>query len=109
MLHARGQPRKPSLVACFPQLVFAPEQAGVVGGVDERHRIALQIPQRCLRVAKVQIVDEFGMQRVGGIEQTVLEAKLEPGVGVAFRSEEQTSELQSLMGISYAAFCSTKQ
>src|SRR3546814_6305997 len=31
------------------------------------------------------------------------------GVGVALRSEEHTSELQSLMRISYAVFCLTKK
>src|SRR3546814_10251300 len=32
-----------------------------------------------------------------------------PGVGVWWRSEEQTSELQSLMRISYAVFCWKKK
>src|SRR3546814_9088869 len=32
-----------------------------------------------------------------------------PQIGVAFRSEEHTSELQSLMRISYAAFCLKKK
>src|SRR3546814_2296770 len=33
----------------------------------------------------------------------------EPGVGAAHRSEEHTSELQSLMRISYAVFCLKKK
>src|SRR3546814_7824606 len=35
----------------------------------------------------------------------VLPAKLEPGTYTIARSEEHTSELQSLMRISYAVFC----
>src|SRR3546814_9973676 len=34
---------------------------------------------------------------------------LPDGVGIEIRSEEQTSELQSLMRISYAVFCLTKK
>src|SRR3546814_9892799 len=36
-------------------------------------------------------------------------AKLRPGHDVAIRSEEHTSELQSLMRISYAVFCLKKK
>src|SRR3546814_10273576 len=37
-----------------------------------------------------------------------LEADLRASLGMAVRSEEHTSELQSLMRISYAVFCLTK-
>src|SRR3546814_8616147 len=35
--------------------------------------------------------------------------RIEKGLGPAIRSEEHTSELQSLMRISYAVFCLTKK
>src|SRR3546814_1830156 len=44
--------------------------------------------------------DIFFKQAVSGLAR---------GSGVAFRSEEHTSELQSLMRISYAVFCLTKK
>src|SRR3546814_4549521 len=42
-----------------------------------------------------------------GAENTV--ASLAPGAGISGRSEEHTSELQSLMRISYAVFCLNKK
>src|SRR3546814_939118 len=64
---------------------------------------------------------DLGGQRVrGGAERELVEALVDPAlhagdavVGVAgddeARSEEHTSELQSLMRISYAVFCSKKK
>src|SRR3546814_10209736 len=47
---------------------------------------------------------------VGDQAQRVARAHLQPpGVVSAFRSEEHTSELQSLMRISYAVFCLKKK
>src|SRR3546814_6758424 len=46
------------------------------------------------------------------VAATVLQHDLDPGIeadAVASRSEEHTSELQSLMRISYAVFCLTKK
>src|SRR3546814_2640996 len=51
---------------------------------------------------------ERGAQRVSGAELLVLALLLAVGGGV-LRSEEHTSELQSLMRISYAVFCLTKK
>src|SRR3546814_10459774 len=41
--------------------------------------------------------------------RVVVKARIVRHKGRAFRSEEHTSELQSLMRISYAVFCLTKQ
>src|SRR3546814_1647723 len=43
------------------------------------------------------------------IDQRRLERTVAAGVGAADRSEEHTSELQSLMRISYAVFCLKKK
>src|SRR3546814_3857189 len=48
--------------------------------------------------------------RAGGLGQHVLDAhRLQHGAHRATRSEEHTSELQSLMRISYAVFCLKKK
>src|SRR3546814_1860704 len=47
---------------------------------------------------------QFGGQRFGEMEVWALQA-----YGAAYRSEEHTSELQSLMRISYAVFCLKKK
>src|SRR3546814_1659024 len=45
----------------------------------------------------------------GGVPAAANDRRLQPiaalGIGIPFRSEEHTSELQSLMRISYAVFC----
>src|SRR3546814_9635850 len=47
--------------------------------------------------------------RLGGQQFVILAAPTRSGKGVGVRSEEHTSELQSLMRISYAVFCLQKQ
>src|SRR3546814_1847331 len=54
------------------------------------------------------IEDELLMRGLEVIERSLAEVLSEKGVS-ARRSEEHTSELQSLMRISYAAFCLTKK
>src|SRR3546814_5429652 len=63
----------------------------------------------------------FGIQQVDGVAMGAVDQQIElfrqqPGFGgaargapFAFRSEEHTSELQSLMRISYAVFCLKKK
>src|SRR3546814_5581050 len=52
------------------------------------------------------VVDEQGVD----VPYEVADAEVEAGAGVqALRSEEHTSELQSLMRISYAVFCLKKK
>src|SRR3546814_6153564 len=54
-----------------------------------------------------QTVLPLGEKILGGIAQGL--ASWLPGVRLAVRSEEHTSELQSLMRISYAVFCLKKK
>src|SRR3546814_7520184 len=59
------------------------------------------------------ITTDYGRSSMQGVRREVLQAQaaacglplLEAGIPAACRSEEHTSELQSLMRISYAVFC----
>src|SRR3546814_6410519 len=53
----------------------------------------------------VEAVSKKGKAR----DRLVFEQTVEPAVPVETRSEEHTSELQSLMSISYAVFCLKKK
>src|SRR3546814_7026027 len=54
-------------------------------------------------------LDVFGVHAVGGIIGALLTGVFAVGELSATRSEEHTSELQSLMRISYAVFCLKKK
>src|SRR3546814_3403502 len=54
---------------------------------------------------QVELVVDL-VERVAGLAAQRAEGV---GIGAAFRSEEHTSELQSLMRISYAVFCLKKK
>src|SRR3546814_9150613 len=51
----------------------------------------------------------FTIRKTTAIVAPVMRAKLRQGCGGLGRSEEHTSELQSLMRISYAVFCLKKK
>src|SRR3546814_9285509 len=53
--------------------------------------------------------EEFGFDEFAGNRAAVDRGKGLARAGKAFRSEEHTSELQSLMRISYAVFCLRKK
>src|SRR3546814_3208804 len=55
------------------------------------------------------IADMNGVVRGKRIERTSLHKVYEKGINLPARSEEHTSELQSLMRISYAVFCLKKK
>src|SRR3546814_7565760 len=75
------------------------QQQRIVGiGADCRQRLVELVAERRRHLA------ERG--ELAGLHQIVLRA---PEVGSALRSEEHTSELQSLMRISYAVFCLKKK
>src|SRR3546814_9138031 len=67
-------------------------------GAEPQRHIDLRRLHQC-----VQVADQFDIS-VAALGQ----AELVRG-GLAFRSEEHTSELQSLMRISYAVFCLKKK
>src|SRR3546814_10624040 len=63
----------------------------------------VEVLRRIDRMERVQVVDE-GIKRVLPADQIMSEANF-----IFLRSEEHTSELQSLMRISYAVFCLKKK
>src|SRR3546814_3697794 len=89
----------------------APEMAHGVAVLceDGEHRL---IP---IFVGLVALVDAFGFGKAGGVGEIILGKAIALGreeleeAPAAGRSEEHTSELQSLMRISYAVFCLKKQ
>src|SRR3546814_8364851 len=64
-----------------------------------------------LAVARRHQPGRHGIMEIGdrGLERRVIEAGIEQVAAAAPRSEEHTSELQSLMRISYAVFCLKKK
>src|SRR3546814_4947714 len=52
---------------------------------------------------------EHGVRNLALFPSPVIEEFVESGIGSVRRSEEHTSELQSLMRISYAVFCLKKK
>src|SRR3546814_5928170 len=107
------------LAACAPAKVLYVDQAWVrlspndatpsagyftVHGGEEDVRLLSVISPEVLRVEMHESIDKNGvmtMQPIKGVDI--------PAQGKVTRSEEHTSELQSLMRISYAVFCLTKK
>src|SRR3546814_6107324 len=84
-------------VARALDLAFVGASAKLVGEL-----VALREPRRAERVA----LREQAARRIGHDLATIaVVAVVDELLGAAFRSEEHTSELQSLMRISYAVFC----
>src|SRR3546814_9680862 len=96
-------------------LIAASELGFIFGEVDA---VVKERPQRPVRIAIVIFVDvvRFEVDRRGGEAVGALHGELAgeardliPRPAEPDRSEEHTSELQSLMRISYAVFCLKKQ
>src|SRR3546814_10272879 len=62
--------------------------------------------ERCMALP---VVVPVGEETAEVLRARLVEAIAELRVGTSFRSEEHTSELQSLMRISYAVFCLKKK
>src|SRR3546814_6806590 len=75
-----------------------------VGVMGPRGKIGLQHDVLCSPVKKVKRCAQTGRVRAG-----VPTATMASGTSRITRSEEHTSELQSLMRISYAVFCLKKK
>lgn len=66
------QPQAPALAFRLPHVVRQPEQAGVEGGVDEGHGIALQVPQRGLGIAQVEVLAQVAGRLPDGLNRRYL-------------------------------------
>src|SRR3546814_7385284 len=75
----------------------------------EKVENGLQIPRRLIRAAwRGAHAEAVGSFESPGVERRCRHAAGRRRVRILRRSEEHTSELQSLMRISYAVFCLTK-
>src|SRR3546814_2282023 len=90
--------------------------------LDPIDRLILRTLQEDGRTTNVALSEKVGLtappclRRVRSLEESGIirgyHARLDPerlGYGITVRSEEHTSELQSLMRISYAVFCLKKK
>src|SRR3546814_10694753 len=97
------------LTASFPNLVLSPKEP--VHGAD-RAQVGAFIEERRPDLRWGLVAEPFAVERVEdrgrvvGLKGTVGSGS---GLGWAVRSEEHTSELQSLMRNSYAVFCLKKK
>src|SRR3546814_10813112 len=96
----RPPPRSTRTDTLFPYTTLF---RSFVDVADRRH-------QR-VRLGDARTIDEPGGAVVAGARVDFVEFNhvRQPAIGIIARSEEHTSELQSLMRISYAVFCLTKQ
>src|SRR3546814_6410128 len=86
---------------------IAPKVAATSGGSPVASRKAARKPTNCVTMISgpgVSHTEIDNWREFGGLSQ--IESLC---VGIEFRSEEHTSELQSLMRISYAVFCLKKK
>src|SRR3546814_1487431 len=106
----RRPPRSTRTDTLFPYTtLFRSLERGYAAGKVTRHRIA----------HRLEVIGQFTYQAIelaAKARNVVVNANAElaavvgrVGEGSAERSEEHTSELQSLMRISYAVFCLTKK
>src|SRR3546814_10232158 len=90
----------------------------MTGNPDGRIGIAIDRDDQVVTIAGERqlgcgdpVLEEHSIVTTAGVVDGVLTAAIDITVvvGTTDRSEEHTSELQSLMRISYAVFCLTKQ
>src|SRR3546814_9602211 len=99
---------------CAPPILAAIAEAELAAGVDGARRFADVAPLDAAGPDDVSFLDnrryvgQFGASKAGAcIVSPELAERAPPGM--ALRSEEHTSELQSLMRISYDVFCLYKK
>src|SRR3546814_4924842 len=78
-------------------------------GELRQHGIEVVVGGIRIEAAQAVVGAQFQDNRVGIVGQRPVEPRQPAGGGVTGRSEEHTSELQSLMRISYAVFCLKKK
>src|SRR3546814_4656107 len=83
----------------------------LIRALQQRHGYDFSQYARASFKRRVQaLVDHFGLANVSQLTERVLHRdECIPDVIARLRSEEHTSELQSLMRISYAVFCLKKK
>src|SRR3546814_3739533 len=113
-LKIRRPPRSTRTDTLFPYTtLFRSRRAGVA--VDGRRGVARRRARRCLQRAVVGRCQPLQPQRVETDRALAADAVVDRELQLravtqhAVRSEEHTSELQSLMRISYAVFCLKKK
>src|SRR3546814_3739633 len=104
----RRPPRSTRTDTLFPYTTLFRSDAD-----EHRRRVIFRVCSRDDRLVGGEGGDPLGMQILVGDDVVGLAGALQPvddvEVGIEIRSEEHTSELQSLMRISYAVFCLKKQ
>src|SRR3546814_8641819 len=103
----RRPPRSTRTYTLFPYTtLFRSGAAPAAVEVDRHQHFEVVVLRQAVELLPV----EAGAQRVPGAgEQVGQREDLHAGLPAYTRSEEHTSEPQSLMRISYAAFCLTKK
>src|SRR3546814_2966569 len=105
----RRPPRSTRTDTCFPYTTLFRsdvDRTPDLGRIDCGGARKIQWPHADLESRTPRLVDQVFVKRAMAIFQHAIEG--EPP-RVRKRSEEHTSELQSLMRISYAVFCLTKK
>src|SRR3546814_7030367 len=100
----RLPPRSTRTDTLFP---YTPRFLAVVRGV--RARSARGVPPADRRIPRSRTTDGGRHRLVSGRDRTGVVRHDRHAAGTGNRSEEHTSELQSLMRISYAVFCLKKK
>src|SRR3546814_3375364 len=83
-------------------------------GADQLHHLFHPLAQRVRRVVEQQVrlvehEHQLGLVQVAHFRQLLEQLRQQPQQEARIRSEEHTSELQSLMRTSYAVFCLKKK
>src|SRR3546814_3115704 len=86
--------------------ILAPAHDNILFTAAHRQEIAKFDPSEITRAEEAVLIERIVRQRLIGIAQHHLRAA---NKDLSFRSEEHTSELQSLMRLSYAVFCLKKK
>src|SRR3546814_9946426 len=105
----RRPPRSTRTDTLFPSTTLFRSDPAIIGTRGARvSRAGLGEVELRILIEDVEHGDvQRAVERVG--RQAESDAEIELGQPVALRSEEHTSELQSLMRISYAVFCLKKK
>src|SRR3546814_2563888 len=93
-------------------LCDADVHASFVQAIDAREAEGQKLENRLIRIEKMQIADASVNGSIASITlrfEADIAAVTRDREGNVIRSEEHTSELQSLMRISYAVFCLKKK